>query len=43
MAIDAEGGAEFVGRGMTAVGRVRVPTGFTWRQTDSGFVPQYDY
>ena len=43
MSIDAEGGAEFVGGGMTEVGMVQVPTGFTWRQTDSGFVPEYDY
>ena len=43
ISIDAEGGAEFVGSGMTEVGVLQVPAGFTWRQTDSGFVPEYDY
>jgi len=42
MSIDAEGGVEFVGVGMTEVGMVQVPTGFAWRQTDSGFVPEYE-
>ena len=43
MLIDGAGGRELAGPGMATVGDVRVPGGFTWRQTPAGFAPEYGY